>query len=234
MKKIVKAMLWKECKFFVKSSFPMFLMYIGAFTFGVWYLLKQMYSLHALSNEVLNSYIFIYILGTIIMAGGISLSLSAAADIKEGTLNSLLASVGKASEVWLGQLLFSEILTLVSVFAGTLGVLVVLKINLGFEFHFEMRSLLLWVIVGPSIGMLYLAVNLFLLWIIRYQAFMMIPGMLMPALIFIGLTKNTTRIAQWDWGIIVALVVLAICFLFKICLTKIIDVVPKQNYVSKL
>lgn len=234
MKRTIKAMLWKEYKFFIKSTFPLFAMYFGAITWGAWYMLKQMDISKALNNEVVTTYIFLYIIGTMIMDGGITFSFSASADNKEGTLNSVLASVRKASEIWIGQFLFCSLLTFISAFVGTVGILFALKVNTTLKFHLGLKSLLLWLIVGPSAGMLYLALNLFLLWVIKYQAFMMIPGMLMPALIFIYIIKNSLKIVQWELSITVALVIFLACLVITFFLIKLIDIVPKQNYVSKL
>ena len=63
---------------------------------------------------------------------------------------------------------------------------------------------------------------------------MMIPGMLMPALIFIYIIKNSLKIVQWELSITVALVIFLACLVITFFLIKLIDIVPKQNYVSKL
>ena len=234
MSKVTKAMFWKEYKVFVKSTVAMVVFYTAAVTGLMYYLLKQMSDSNLINMNIVTIFLFLYIIIMMAVNGGVISSFSMGADNREGILNSLIGTTNKASELWLGQFLFCSVCPLLLAFIGSLGLSVVLKVVLNFSVQFDMKAILLWFIIAPAIGMLYNALNLFLVWVIRYQAFALLPGMVLPLGLMFLMLKFSEKIAMWNISIWVALIIGVISVILTLLFAKLIDIIPKQNYVCKV
>lgn len=234
MKKIISAMFWKEFKIFLKGAFLMGLVYMFGIIFLVAKYLEGMNKAGIMDNDLVTIGYFICVIVTVSIVGSTTMVFSTAQDNKEGVLNSLLASVTRVSDVWLGQCLFYVLASCIMAFAGLVGLSIWIKTELLFTVSLDLKMILLCMIVAPAIGALYNAISLFFAWVNPYDILNVLPSMVLPFLLLYLLIKYVDKLGNWDVNVVSALLVGAVCMLLFWGLGKLINIVPKQNYVSKI
>ena len=234
MKDIVNAVIWKEFRLFIKQTCLLFILFFGGIFYGTIKILKQLGDIDQLNSDIISIYLFIYILAAIMISGAINTGVSTTADIREGTLNPVLASVNRASDIWLGQFLFSYVMSLSTALAGLLVMNIIIKLNIFSSYQPGLRGIMLWLIFAPATGAVYVALNLFLTWVIRYTGIMLVTTLLVPGGTILLIMSNITHLIGWDPDIVLAMIFIMSSVLIVIILKKLTDMVPKENYIGKV
>lgn len=126
MNNTVRAILWKENKVFITSIFPLcvmyFLMIIVVFDNTVKTLMNN-------NSDPIFLILYMVLLTTVVVViiGCMTFNMSIDIDIKDKTLEPLLALTNKPEDIWISKVLFSSLIGIVFGFCGD--VIFIVRIN---------------------------------------------------------------------------------------------------------
>ena len=228
MENTIKTLIWKEALVFSKQSSMLIMMTWGGITFVIMKMINTMSTINQLNGSTVSSYLLMYVAENMLMTYGLQFAVSMKSDIQEGTLNPVLASVNKASLIWLGQYLFATLISIATTMIGLIAIFIEMYVVLSSTVEPEMESYILWLIIAPSLAMVFSALNLFCAWVIRYQGLITITSFMIPCGAYMLIMKYS------DMNIIFVSLLVAVCIAIMVLLVKLIDIIPKENYVGKI
>ena len=234
MENTIKTLIWKEALVFSKQSSMLILMTWGGITFVIMKMINTMSTINQLNGSTVSSYLLMYVAENMLMTYGLQFAVSMKSDIQEGTLNPVLASVNKASLIWLGQYLFATLISIATTMIGLIAIFIEMYVVLSSTVEPEMESYILWLIIAPSLAMAFSALNLFCAWVIRYQGLIMITSFMIPCGAYMLIMKYSDMIINIDMNIVFVSLLVAVCIAIMVLLVKLIDIIPKENYVGKI
>ena len=124
MEKTIKTLIWKEALVFSKQSSMLIMMSWGGITFVIMKMINTMSTINQLNGSTVSSYLLMYVAVNMLMTSGLLFAVSMKSDIQEGTLNPVLASVNKASLIWLGQYLFATLISIATTMIGLIAIFI--------------------------------------------------------------------------------------------------------------
>ena len=124
MEKTIKTLIWKEALVFSKQSSMLIMMSWGGITFVIMKMINTMSTINQLNGSTVSSYLLMYVAENMLMTYGLQFAVSMKSDIQEGTLNPVLASVNKASLIWLGQYLFATLISIATTMIGLIAIFI--------------------------------------------------------------------------------------------------------------
>lgn len=235
MTPIIKATIWKEFMYFKKQTIMLVFFYYAMITYVFVDTFNRLNILRMLNEDTILRYLFAFILIIIISCNILTVALSFNCDMQEGARYPVLASVKFASDIWIGQLIFSLLLSMAVSLFGIILILFILCKDILLLYHINIINALLWIILSLSIGIAFTAIFLFLTWVIKHQGFILAGTFILlgmgVALVF--QLSNTMTTLSIDITII-SILSLIVCFLIIFLLKHLIDRLSKERYVGKI
>ncbi|MBR6404115.1 MAG: hypothetical protein IKS48_12080 [Eubacterium sp.] len=225
--KIFKTILWKENIIFLKSCFPVCVLY---YAIELYFYINNQKNNLSLNDGFLATQIFSFVAINIAVIGCLISSLNMGIDIKAKIMPILLGMTKKKEIIWLAKVVYSFIVGLISSLVGS--GLIIYSYTTQRTIEGNIACYFEYILAGSLVGLAFVTINMLFTWIIKYEVIILIISLILPVALIMLLIFLIDLIQKISLTIIGILALVSL--LFVVGSFFIIVKLPNSLFVEKV
>lgn len=224
--KIFKTIIWKENRIFFKSCLPICILYFGM---ELYFFLNNISNVIFINEDLLRGQLFTFTCVNIALVGSLVSSFNMGFDLKAKILPVLLGMTKKKEIIWLAKTIYSFIVGVAFSFIGIVAMIFTYskKGNLN-----NIMSDFEYVLAGVIVGLAFITINMFFLWIIKYEVIMTLMSLILPVVLIVAIVNLLDYLQKLSFIVIGITTIISIALIFGSVL--LIKKIPNSLFVDKV